>query len=296
MKNRNDAIRLIISLPPEGWGVDRQFVLALHSLLKAVLPNNFLFDCGIYLYGTEQELAAHLKKAERFRPTIGLGFNAAYGLLLDKRPIPARLSAGEELLRKLFPFLGHPMTASRNVFADDLGVPVVLIWDHLIIHAALGVFGELPTMRNESRPGALAAMSSYLGREQFIHCVTDSGHIEVFADLGILPRSRMRALPNWSRPPFMEPVVNGEGRLVLEPKAREQAPALIDDAILFAGNFHDDASVLKRYPDKDIIERLRDFVVNTKLSHWTASAWPLFVEAAARERANGVPELDPNHT
>jgi hypothetical protein len=275
----NDSIRLIISIPPRRYfgGNDRQNALAIVESLKPLFPHIFLFDCDIYLSGAEADFAAHMAAVRKFRPNVGLASpNACYGMLLDKRASYYKRTIRERLT--------HPRPAAPpgNIFATELGVPLIMMWDHLVTHAAQFLIDYDPVPRAMSRPGCLERLSKGLNCARFLHYVPDSGHIEVFERLGICQRGF-----------FGRYVVPAHNLFLREPT--EPPATLITDRVLFVGNLNSSQAMLAFGTDP-VVADVVDCVTDVKCKHWATPAWHAYEKIASQKIAEGVAELHPDHS
>jgi Glycosyl transferases group 1 len=279
LRKINDSIRLIIALPPRQYfgGNDWQIALTLVEPLKLVFPHIFLFDCDTYLSGSDREFAAHNNAAKRFRPTVGLAVpNACYGMILDKRDSYHTKTFWE----KLASFRRGPPRG--NVFANEFDVKTIMIWDHVITHAAQFLIGYPPVERAMSCPGSLEKLRTGLNNKNFVHYVPDSGHIEVFDRLGI-----------WEGGAIQRYVVPGQN--IFLSKDLEPKQGLIRDCVLFAGNLNS-SQVMSAYGDDPVVREVTDYVTNVKCKEWGTAAWHAYEKIASQKVAAGVTELDPDHS
>ena len=273
----DDSIRLIIAIPPRQnyGGNDRPNALSVVDSLRPVFPHIFLFDCDTYLDGSEADFGALMSAARKFRPNVGLALpNAWYGMLLDKRPSYHKKTLRNLLTRRTVPPPG-------NIFADELGVPLIMLWDHLITQAQFLTKYEL-VPRIMSRPGCLEKLRNGFSCEQFLHYVPDSGHIEIFERLGIC------------KPGLLNRYVVPSQNVFLTGPSRPPDP-LVKDRILFAGNLSSDR-VLSAFPNDDVVKEIRDFVIDVKCKEWGTAAWRAFEDIASQKVAAGVAELHPDHS
>jgi hypothetical protein len=275
----NDSVRLIIALPPKQYfgGNDRENALTLIEPLKSLFPHIFLFDCDIYLSGSDADFSRQMNAARKFRPNVGMAIpNACYGMILDKRASYYKKTFQEKLA---FP---RRETPRGNVFADDLGVKTVLLWDHVITHAAQFLVGYPPVERSKSCRGSLEKLRRGLNHENFIHYVPDSGHIEVFDRLGV-----------WAGSSIQRYVVPAQNIFLTE--AFRPARELITDRVLFAGNLNSN-QIMSAYGDDQIVREVTDYVTNAKCKKWGTAAWHAYEEIASQKVAAGVFELHPDHS
>ena len=251
--------------------------------LKSIFPRIFLFDYDTYLSGSTAECAAQLTAARKFKPQVGLGLpNAGYGILLDRRP------KDEELVeprpkgwRRFFSSEGHALPRG-NVFADDLGIPVVLPWDHLITQAPQYFLGSALVPQAKSQSGCLEKLKSALAHKNFVHHVPDSGHVETFERLGILRRGSVQRY-----------VVPAHNTFLGKPSM--PTAELITDRVLFAGNLSS-GQVMSEFGDDPLVKEVQDFVIGAKCQDWSVAAWRAFEDIAARKVRAGITELDPDHS
>lgn len=284
----DDSIRLIIAMPPRSHfgGNNWEHALTFVETLKAVFPHIFLFDCDIYLSGADADFAAHMAAAKKFKPNVGLAApNSTYGMILDKRESYSyyknNTSDKKKTLKKLLAFW-KPAAPVGNVFADELGVPLIMIWDHLVTQAAHFLLGSEPVPRSMSERGCLDKLRKGLNVQRFVHYVPDSGHIEVFERLGIC------------KPGFLRRYVVPAHDFFLQGPA-EPVQTLITDRVLFAGNLNSHG-VMSAFGADPVVAEVADYVVNVKCREWETPAWRAYERVAAQKVAEGVAELDPDHS
>lgn len=279
MSEKNDSIRLIIAIPPRHYfgGNDKENALTLVEPLRSVFPHIFLFDCDTYLSGSDKEFAAQNNAARRFCPNVGLAIpNACYGMILDKR----ESYYAKTFWEKLASF--RRGTPRGNFFADELGVKTILLWDHVITHAAQFLIGYPPVERATSRPGSLEKLRSGLNRKNFVHYVPDSGHIEVLGRLGVCDGSSIQRYVV----PAQNIFLNGNS---------ESSRELITDRVLFAGNLNS-SQVMSAYGDDPVVAEVTDYVTNVKCKDWEIPAWYAYEKIASQKVAAGVGELHPDQS
>jgi hypothetical protein len=216
-----------------------------------------------------------MNAARKFRPDVGLALpNACYGMILDKRA-----SHYKKRFRDFLRFPQRP-TPLGNVFAAELGVPVVMLWDHLITQAAN--LENPPVPRKESCSGSLEKLRTDLGPGNFIHYVPDSGHIDVFERLGICKPGSLHRYVVPGHDVFLKaPVLPRDG--------------LITDRILFAGNLNSSGS-MSAFGNDSVVAEVTDYVTNVKCKEWETAAWHAYEEIASQKVAAGVAELHPDHS
>jgi Glycosyl transferases group 1 len=280
LNETNDSIRLIIAMPPRHYfgGNDWENALTILESLKAVFPHIFLFDCDTYLSGSDAEFIAQMRAAQAFRPNVGLALpNATYGMMLDKRVAYFNKKRFRDFLR--FPRRPAPL---GNVLAGELGVPTVMIWDHLLTQAAHFLLSDSPVPRKESCSGSLEKLRIGLCLGNFIHYVPDSEHINIFERLGICNGGFLRRYVVPGQEVFLRGSV-----LPLD--------GLITDRILFTGNLNSSA-VMSAYGNDSVVAEVTDYVTNVKCKNWETAAWYAYEEIASQKVAAGVAELHPDHS
>jgi hypothetical protein len=280
-REQYDSIRLIIPIPPREYfgGNDRQNALSIVRSLKPVFPNIFLFDCDTYLYGSDGDFAAQMKAARKFHPSVGLALpNSCYGMLLDKR---ASWGHHKKTLRERLSFPRHGAPRG-NVLADELGLPLILPWDHLITQAAQFLIGYQRVERAKSRSGCLDMLRQGLNDDHFVHYVPDSGHIEVFERFGICERGVLHR--------YVVPAHN------VFLKATTQPPdELITDRVLFAGNLNS-SQVMSEFGNDPVVADVAKYVTEVKCKEWEIPAWTAFQKIASQKVTAGIAELHPDHS
>ena len=275
-----DSVRLIISMPPRHYfgGIDRQNALTVVELLRTIFPHIFFFDCDIYLSGSDREFAAHLKAAEAFQPHVGLALpNSSYALILNYRKSYCRNNLLLDFLR--LPGRRQPL---GNMFADELGIPIVMLWDHVITQAPKFLLGHPSVPRTESISGCLEKLRKGLEHKNFVQYVPISGHIDVFARLGV-----------WKSTSVQSYVVPGQN--VFLSGASHPGQELISDRILFAGNLNS-SQVMSAYGNDQVVQEVAHYVTNVKCTEWQTAAWHAYEKIAAQKVAAGVAELHPDHS
>lgn len=275
----NGKTRLIVAMPPRRYfgGNDWQNARAIVRSLESFFPHIFLFDCDTYLFGSNAEFAAQMAAARRFQPTVGLALpNACYGLILDKRAAYRKKTLREWLT------LPRPAMPNGNILTRELGVPLVMLWDHLITHAAQYLIGYGPLPRTKSRPGCLEKLREGLNCERYLHYVPDSGHIAVFERLGICKRGFLGRY-----------VVPAHNVFLAGPATPPEA--LIADRVLFAGNLSSDKTI-EAFPNDPVVKDVRDFVIAAKRKDWGKAAWHAYEEICSEMAAAGVAELSPDQS
>ncbi|HTV32877.1 MAG TPA: glycosyltransferase [Methylocella sp.] len=279
----DDSIRLMIALPLRQWfgGNDWENALTIVESLKPHIPHMFLFDCDIYMYGAEREFASHVAAARKFRPNVCLSLpNAIYGMLLGKRDYYNWYSKKKTLWEHLRSFKSP--TPQGDIFAGEFGMPLIMLWDHLIMHAPQFSIGSDPVPRSRSRPGCLEMLTRAVNAAQFVHYVPDSGHIEVFERLELCQRGLLQRYTVPAHDVFLnEPVLSHD--------------ELITDRVLFAGNLNS-SRVMSAFGDDPIVAEVRDYVTSIKCKEWKTAAWYAYEDIASQKAAAGIAELHPDHS
>jgi glycosyl transferase family 1 len=178
-------LRIVVTRPPEAWfyGLARQYADLYTETLRSMGATLMVVPIEPFLSETHRGAAiALIEEIKSFRPDVAVGLHdAGYA-------ISCRLRRRED-----GPFI--------NVFAEWLGVPTVLIWDHALLQFA-SILIRLPDRPDESVPGCLSLFQRELSHPLFLHAARDSGHRQAVHDLGILREERILLEPGFAHPAF----------------------------------------------------------------------------------------------
>ncbi len=282
----NQEVRLVISIPPIHYfyGFDRQNALPILGNLKKIFPNIFIFDCEIFWCGTKSERNNLINSAKLFRPNIGLALpNAGYGILLN---FDSQTCFGRSI-QKLLPEWARVILnwegASKNILTEELGVPLLLFWDHIITQAADYLSQDLSSYRGHSKSGMINKIISGLSNPKYFHYIPDTGHIDVMNSYELLPKKNIKHYVVGGHSEFL---IHGE-----QSKCRYK----ISDAFIFTGNLMNPEKIHANFADREIIERIREYIIFKKKENIIGSTWGYFEQAVERERNFGCKELTPDH-
>jgi hypothetical protein len=196
-------------------------------------------------------------------------------MLLDKRASYYKRTFWDRLTHR------EP-TPRGNIFADELGVPLIMLWDHLVTHAAQYLIGYDPAPPAMSRPGCLEQLRNGLNCNSFLHYVPDSGHVEVFERLGICERGFLGHYVVPAHASFLH-------------GSSKQPESLITDRVLFAGNLNSSRSI-SAFGNDPVVADVVDYVTDTKCKYWATPAWHAYEKIASQKAAEGIAGLDPDHS
>jgi hypothetical protein len=157
-------------------------------------------------------------------------------------------------------------TSGENLFADTLGIPLVLPWDHLLTQAPAYFLSEM-----YSRPqvrGALKDLRRGLEHPLFHHYAPDSAHIKVYESLGLLSPGRMQTyMPSADRH-FLN-----AGSMPTEPA--------IHGRVGFAGNIYSAYGRGMKLLQQAFVRDLDAALLSAKRQNWAISGWELLNQILA---------------
>jgi hypothetical protein len=169
---------------------------------------------------------------------------------------------------------------ANNLFTDILSIPLVLPWDHVLTQAP--IYFVRDCLNSEpARRGALATISSRLNKRLHHHFFFDSGHVNAYEDLGLLPRGRWKTSLEPAHEHFIE-----QGK---SPRVAE-----VTDRVGFSGNIYSRKAGTAR---SSFITCLKRRVIEAKCCRWTASGWALLhseLEALSCDERESL-GLTPDH-
>ena len=278
---RTRSARIVVALPPKSFfgGNDRHNAEEMLKSLRALFPNIFIFDVGIYIGDNAAEADALIADVRAFKPDVAIGLpNASYVLMLDEKRRRQKYEGAPSTLDMVLRWFQD--TTPENVFADVLGVPTILLWDHIITQPGYLVFGWLPYSFSAGKFGALRRLRRGLGNPHFRHFIPDSGHITALDDLNILPRYIRRYL------------VPAHTAFVSDGPIED---ARNGNALMFAGNLHADARDQFEPAERPLVGELNKEMIAAKKANWSESSWKL-LRAATAAREKRFPSVSPDNT
>ena len=241
--NACSGLRVLLTTPPKSWygGHDLASASAEASALRRAGAIIETIELDAWNDDDQRFLVAW--KAKNFSPDIVLSLpNAGYALqFLDRREEPD----------------------SKNLFTDILSVPCILPWDHLLTQAPVYAFRSRLTA--SQRYGALTRIRRLLQNPLYRHYVLDSGHAQIYQELGLLESHQVRRYISGAQDHFVE-----QGEVVRAPR--------ITDRVAFAGNVY--AAAHHTSPDAEE-DRVANRVVEAKCADWGASSWHLMMRELA---------------
>lgn len=169
--------------------------------------------------------------------------------------------------------------AGKNLFSDILNVPLVLPWDHLLIHAPMYYLGDR-MYQHPQRAGALDEIRQGLRHPRSRHYVADSAYVEIYEGLGLLgpgPTQRYHF---------------GADNNFLRAGVASSNPGL-RGRIGFAGNIYTALGSKLQLLQHQIIRELDAALSAAKCRRWDVSSFQLLSELLAQlpqdfREANGL--------
>ena len=161
-------LRLVATLPPKRF-------FGGNNLIRARDQIAALKDLGAAVneFDTEPVYARNNAEIDRQkREIIELSSTCRYQYA-ECRLCRARRDGGED---------GDHPEARRNIFIDDLRLPVVLYWDHALTQAAWYPASLLPDQPWQSSEGALNIIRTLFLHPRVAHFFPDGGHINALKD------------------------------------------------------------------------------------------------------------------
>jgi spore maturation protein CgeB len=280
-RKRRRPIRLIVAVPPRHFfgGNDRANAEELLDSLRELYPSLFIFDTMTLFSNDRPRIERLIEAAKDFRADVGLALpNASYAMVL--KPLPPQANSQKTWIDRLQDRFA-PRPLPENIFTDILGLPTILLWDHVITQPAYLVLGDLPLSRRQGEFGAVAKLQKALSNNRFRHFIPDTGHIEAVSDLGILTSRHVR--------PYIVPAHTS-----FLAQTPEETPAR-SDSILFAGNLYSSATKTFDADERPLVAQIAQSMTDRKKSNWMLPGWTL-LRAAMNEHESAVPELSPDNS
>ena len=247
------GLRLVITLPPKqifgGWDLSRarEHAKALRRLGAVV----YELDTTAFYYGNLAEIEQQQRHVIEFRPDAAIATPHA-GYLLEG----ARLARGE-----------FPENRARNLFMDEPRFPVILFWDHTLVHAPRFLLEQHPQKPRKSRSGTLEILQDLFARPNVIHFFPDSAHAAELGRLGIALFDEDRFY------------VQGVGSPFMEAGLRAAESNSFDDEVAFFGNIYLGSSKAIPYSGDRTLARLRERARAAHAADWSLSPYRAYLEA-----------------
>jgi hypothetical protein len=172
MRQPFSALRLVVTVPPPEWfgGVD-------HARARDQIDALIELGARVYEFGTaaayaqdSRQLQSQIEDIRVFRPDAVIGTPHA-GYAVQGGMVDFDLRPGGE--------------RPRNLFLDELGIPIILYWDHVLTQAPYYLTRHWPKNASESVGGALDHLRELLVHPRAVHFFPDTGHMDELHKLGI---------------------------------------------------------------------------------------------------------------
>jgi MoaA/NifB/PqqE/SkfB family radical SAM enzyme len=250
------GLRLVATLPPKHFfgGNNlrraREQIAALRNLGAVV----YEFDTAAVYYNDWPKIDQQQREIIEFRPDAAISTpHAGFVIQGCALPDPADL----------------PTRRARNLFIDELELPVVLFWDHALTQAAHYSLRPMPETPCDSQGGAREALRSLFAHPNTVHLFPDSGHAEELGKLGIGSFNE----DAW--------YVQSVGRAFADSGVQADAGKSFDDEVAFFGNIYLAASSRIPYAGNAALARLRDQARTSCAADWRLSAYHAYLRAIA---------------
>ena len=157
----------------------------------------------------------------------------------------------------------------RNLFLDELELPVILFWDHALTQAADYWLHPLPETPFDSQGGAREALRSLFGHPNTAHFFPDSGHALELSKLGI---GSFRE-DTW--------YVQSVGRAFANSGLKTDDVQSFDDEVAFFGNIYLAGATRIPYVANAALARLREQAQASCAADWRLSSYYAYLNAIA---------------
>jgi glycosyl transferase family 1 len=248
------GLRIVTTLPPKHF-------FGGNNLLRAREHCDALRNLGavVYEFDTAAVYARDLSEIHRQKRDI-----------IEFRPDVAvsTPNAGYVVQGCLFTDLDRPNGGSRNLFIDELELPVVLYWDQALTQSGYYSLGPCPDGPSDARGGALEKLRTLFAHRGIVHLLPDSGHIEELRKLGIGSFGE----DAW--------YVQGIGSAFLD-AGLQMDRSRFDDEAAFFGNLYLASSKRIRYAADPALAQLRERARAAYGADWRLSAYHAYRGAMA---------------
>lgn len=173
--------RVAVTAPPRAWnaGLDLNAAEMIWGVLQGIGLEIFPIDIELLATAAPDARADHLRALRDFAPQAAISTpNVGYAI------------------RTLVP-------EGQNVLFDLLDVPVLVTWDS-VVQFPDQLLGPLPDRPDESRGEVIARLRAWMSDPRIMHVAYDSGQIEVFDRLGILPAGRTTLECAFCQQPYID--------------------------------------------------------------------------------------------
>lgn len=242
----SEGLRIAVTIPPAHYraGNERNQMRQQAGMLRALGHRVHEVDTTPFDSARSEGMEREIRDLEAFRPEVAFGTpNAGYVLMLK---------VGAD-----------PDGAPRNLFADHLGIPTVLLWDDP------GQIVSILDQPGDPDLGIVERVRRVLDHPLYVHGIYDAGHILLMQDLGMLTTGNVVRVPGCAHPRF---VAFG---------SRGDRPDKVRD-VAFAGNLLVEARAAALQSFGDFYRELEAYVVGRKVRDAGLSVWGLMNEALGR--------------
>lgn len=247
------GLRLVTTLPPKrifgGWDLSRARE---HSDgLRHLGATVYELDTTAFFDGNLPAIKQQQSNIIEFRPDAAIATPHA-GYLLEG----ARLARG-----------AFPEKCARNLFLDEPRLPVILFWDHTLVHAPRFLLEQHPKNPDESRSGALKILRDLFARPNVIHFFPDSAHAAELGRVGVTSFDDDRFYVQAIGSPFLEFALQA---------AQSNS---FDEEVAFFGNIYLDSAKGIPYARDQALGRLRERARAAHAADWSLSPYRAYVQA-----------------
>jgi hypothetical protein len=237
------GLRVAVTMP--AWqsfgGVDFNFAVEMSAELRDLGAEVLELDVAGFHTRNQGYVNDAIERLTSFRPDVALSLPNAGYMLYCVTP------------------------EGRNVFADVLGIPVIMLWDHGLFQFPKLVLDPLPGNLSQSSRGCIERMRQALNHPLFFHYSPDRGHIAALDKLGVIDGSKVRfflqpAYPNFVRHGY---------RAVPGNTYRTR--------VAFAGNVYLEASQSLPFRRHQTLADIEAGMVAAKKKQLTESLWDLML-------------------
>lgn len=250
--------RLVATLPPKHFFGGNNFLHALAQIeaLKTFGATVYAFDTSAVYAADRAEVERQAKEVAGFRPHAVIGTpNAGYivqgGMMWPSQDRSQDRSRG-----------------ARNVFLDDLDLPAIFYWDHVLSQPTHYLLNPLPQHPSESYGGMLGRLSELFRRPGIVHFFPDSGQAKALEEFGIGPFAETAWYVQGVARPFVE--------CGADPELQD-----CDEDVAFYGNLYLAAAKALPYCDVPGLASLRAKASAACAADWGLPAYHAYSRAIA---------------
>jgi Glycosyl transferases group 1 len=243
------GLRVVATLPPKHFFGGNNLVRArehcdaLRNLGAAV----YEFDTAAVYAGDLSKIDQQKRDIIEFRPDVAV----------------STPNAGYVMQGCLFTDLDR-----RNLFIDELELPVVLYWDHALTQLSHYSLEPCPRGPSDSQGGVLERLRTLFADPRIVHLFPDSGHMQEFSNLGIGSFGEEA----W--------YVQGVGSVFVDVGLQTDRSGF-DDEVAFFGNLYLASSKRIPYAADPPLAQLRERARAASGADWRLSAYHAYRDAIA---------------